>query len=74
MHYFSPYSFIKIETKEGDFTWQCLDTCDEGNGQWAMSHKGYMMGTIHVVPNNNKQQFIDITIKDGVQNATADGK
>lgn len=58
-------------TKAGDFTWQCVVPCDtEANG-WAMSHDGYMMGKITVVPFNNAQ-YVDLTIKDGLQYASVD--
>jgi len=60
-------------TKTGDFKWQCIDPCDGQNKDWSMSHLGYMEGTIHVVPNNDKQ-YIYLTIKDGLQYATSDGK
>jgi len=60
-------------TKAGDFTWQCMIACDTEAQAWAMSHDGYMMGKISVVPANN-QQFIDLTIKDGLKYAAADGK
>ena len=60
-------------SKTGDFNWQCIDACDTEAGGWAMSHPGYMEGTIRVVPYANKQ-YIDLTIKDGLQYAAADGK
>lgn len=60
-------------SKAGDFTWRCIDPCDLENGGWAMSHMGFMEGTIHVVPYQNKQ-YIDLTIKDGLKYASADGK
>ncbi|MCL6517881.1 cupredoxin domain-containing protein [Alicyclobacillus sp.] len=60
-------------TKEGDFKWQCMDPCDGDNQDWAMTHEGYMQGTIHVVPYANKQ-YVYLTIKDGLQYASADGK
>jgi len=61
-------------TKTGNFKWQCVDPCDGKNQSWSMSHIGYMEGLIHVVPNNNDKQYIDLTIKDGLQYAAADGK
>ena len=61
-------------TKAGDFTWQCMDPCDGEAGGWAMTHDGYMQGVIHVVPNNNDKQYVTLTIKDGLQYASADGK
>jgi plastocyanin len=59
--------------KAGDYEWQCMDPCDSEAGGWAMSHDGYMRGTIHVVPYNDKQ-YIDLQIKDGVKYAKQDGK
>lgn len=35
-------------SKPGNFQWRCIDPCDLDNNQWAMSHNGYMMGTITV--------------------------
>lgn len=61
-------------TKAGTFTWQCMDPCDGQNGGWAMSHDGYMQGKITVVPQSTNQQFVTLTIKDGVRFAKADGK
>lgn len=60
-------------TKAGDFKWQCMDPCDGGNADWSMAHVGYMEGVIHVVPFQQKQ-YIYLTIKDGLQYASADGK
>ncbi len=60
-------------TKTGDFNWQCLDKCDGGMTSYSMTHKGYMEGTIHVVPFNNVQ-YEYVAIKDGLQFASADGK
>lgn len=59
-------------SKAGSFTWMCVDTCDGQNKGWAMSHDGYMMGTINVVAQN--EQDVYITIKDGLQYASSDGK
>ena len=61
-------------TKVGTYTWQCMDPCDGQNGGWAMTHNGYMQGTITVVPPSTNTQYIDLTIKDGVRFASADGK
>lgn len=60
-------------TKAGDFKWQCMDPCDGENNDWSMTQVGYMEGTIHVVPFQDKQ-YIYLTIKDGLQYASADGK
>jgi plastocyanin domain-containing protein len=60
-------------TKTGDFTWKCLDKCDGGMESYAMTHPGYMTGTIHVVPAKN-QQSITLTIKDGLKYAADDSK
>jgi plastocyanin len=60
-------------TKAGDFTWKCLDKCDGGMESYSMTNQGYMMGTIHVVPSHS-QQFITLTIKDGLKFASDDGK
>ncbi|QQE78461.1 hypothetical protein [Alicyclobacillus sp. SO9] len=49
----------------GDFTWQCVDPCDTDNNGWAMSHTGYMKGTIHVVPNQKATQDISLTVMPG---------
>ncbi|WDL98802.1 hypothetical protein [Alicyclobacillus sp. ALC3] len=35
-------------THAGTSTWRCVDPCDLDNGQWAMSHPGYMTGSITV--------------------------
>jgi heme/copper-type cytochrome/quinol oxidase subunit 2 len=60
-------------TKAGDFNWQCLDKCDGGMTSYAMTTQGYMKGTIHVVPYNN-MQYEYMTIKDGLQFSSEDGK
>lgn len=33
---------------KGSYKWQCMDPCDGQNGQWAMTHDNYMMGTVTV--------------------------
>lgn len=40
--------FAFTPTQAGDFTWLCLDPCDLQANGWAMSHDGYMRGTIRV--------------------------
>lgn len=52
-------------SKAGDFKWQCVDPCDTDNNQWSMSHDGYMMGTIHIIPNQNPTQDISLTVMPG---------
>lgn len=59
--------------KAGDYNWQCMDPCDSEAGGWAMSHPGYMEGTIHVAAPSDTQR-VYLTIKDGLQFASADGK
>ncbi len=66
-------TFTFTPKKTGAFTWECVLKCDGQAKGWAMSHDGYMKGVIHVVPNKH-QQFIDLTIKDGLQYAAADKK
>jgi heme/copper-type cytochrome/quinol oxidase subunit 2 len=61
-------------TKTGDFNWQCIDKCDGGMTSYAMTHQGYMKGVFHVVPQSTNKQYIDLTIKDGLKYAAADGK
>jgi heme/copper-type cytochrome/quinol oxidase subunit 2 len=61
-------------TKTGNFDWQCIDKCDGGMTSYAMTHDGYMKGTIHVLPQSTIKQYIDLSIKDGVHYASADGK
>ena len=41
-------SYTFTPKKEGNYSWQCIYPCDLPNKQWAMSHKGYMQGIIHV--------------------------
>ncbi|HEX3015958.1 MAG TPA: cupredoxin domain-containing protein [Desulfobacteria bacterium] len=41
-------TFTIKPTKTGDFTWLCDIQCDGEAHGWAMSNKGYMMGTVHV--------------------------
>ena len=57
------YSFTP--KKDGTFTWQCIDPCDMPNKQWSMSHKGYMEGTIKVVPPSKAVQDITLTVMPG---------
>lgn len=64
------YTFTPKKT--GDFTWLCIDKCDGAANGWAMRHNGYMMGTLDIVPNHNKIQYVYLTIKDGLQYAAAD--
>lgn len=35
-------------SKPGVYYFQCIDPCDKGNGQWSMSHYGYMIGKVVV--------------------------
>lgn len=58
-------TFTFTPSKVGDFKWQCVDPCDNDNNQWSMSHTGYMMGTIHVVPNQNPTQDVSLTVMPG---------
>ena len=32
----------------GTFSWMCMNPCDTANGEWSMSQKGFMQGTITV--------------------------
>jgi uncharacterized cupredoxin-like copper-binding protein len=34
--------------KTGSFQWMCMNPCDTNNGEWSMSQKGFMQGTITV--------------------------
>ena len=34
--------------KAGVYPWLCLIPCDSENGQWSMTHNGYMKGNIKV--------------------------
>jgi len=43
--------------KSGDFSWVCTVPCDEDANGWAMSHDGYMKGSIHVSPNKDVQHL-----------------
>ena len=67
-------TFTFTPTKTGDFKWQCVDKCDGGMTSYSMTHDGYMMGTVHVLPQSTNKQYIDLTIKDGLKYAAADGK
>ncbi|HJV47620.1 MAG TPA: hypothetical protein VJ824_18015 [Bacillota bacterium] len=40
------YKFIASKT--GTFKWNCMESCDEDSGKWAMTHDNYMMGNITV--------------------------
>lgn len=59
-------TFKFTPTKTGEFTWECVVQCDGQANGWAMSHDGYMMGKVNVVPNHN-EQFVTLTIKDGLK-------
>lgn len=61
-----------VPKRIGNTTWQCMDTCDSEQDGWAMVHDGYMKGTVHVVPNTTKKQFVYLTIKDGLQYSASD--
>ncbi len=65
-------TFQFTPAKTGAFTWLCDVKCDGQANGWAMSHDGYMMGKVKVVPNNHKEQFVTLTIKDGLQYAAVD--
>ncbi|QQE78318.1 hypothetical protein [Alicyclobacillus sp. SO9] len=58
-------SFTFTPNKAGSFTWNCVDPCDTPNNGWSMSHKGYMMGTIKVVPDTQPTQDIALTVMPG---------
>ena len=64
-------TFKFTPTKTGAFTWECVVKCDGQANGWAMSHDGYMMGKVNVVPNHN-EQFVTLTIKDGLHYAAVD--
>lgn len=51
--------------KVGTYNWQCIYPCDLPNKQWSMTHKGYMEGTIHVVPAKKAAQDISLTVMPG---------
>lgn len=34
--------------KSGSFQWLCMNPCDTNNGEWSMSQKGFMQGTVTV--------------------------
>lgn len=55
------YTFTPDKT--GSFKWYCADKCDGQNGQWAMTHNGYMTGTITV--NNDPTQHVSLVINPG---------
>lgn len=50
-------------SKAGTYKWLCADPCDGGNKQWAMSHAGYMQGTIKVT--NDNVQHASLVINAG---------
>jgi plastocyanin len=56
-------------TKTGTFNWMCAGKCDP----WAMSHKGYMQGSITVLPSTNKVQYVSMVMNAGYKLGT-DGK
>jgi heme/copper-type cytochrome/quinol oxidase subunit 2 len=66
-------TFTFTPTKAGKMDWHCAMKCDGGMQSYAMTHDGYMKGVVDVVPFNN-QQYIDLTIKDGLKYAAKDGK
>lgn len=40
------HTYTMVATNAGRFTWHCVLPCDGGPMGWAMSHPGYMAGTI----------------------------
>ncbi len=40
------HDYTLVVNKAGTYQWMCVDPCDTDAGGWAMSHPGYMMGTI----------------------------
>lgn len=64
---------FKFTPKAGNYGWECVLPCDGQNKAWAMSHDGYMKGTVHALANKD-QQFVYLTVKDGLQFAAADKK
>ena len=56
-------------TKTGTFNWMCAGKCDP----WAMTHKGYMQGTVTVLPSTNKVQYVSMVMNAGYKLGT-DGK
>lgn len=65
------YTFTPEKT--GTFNWMCEDPCDTDANQWAMIQKGYMQGTITVLPSTNKVQYISMVINPGYK-LGSDGK
>ncbi|MDP4084763.1 MAG: hypothetical protein Q8934_09135 [Bacillota bacterium] len=65
------YTFTPSKT--GTFNWMCADKCDGDNGQWAMVQKGYMQGTITVLPSTNKVQYVSMVVNPGYK-LGSDGK
>ena len=60
-------SFTFTPKNTGSFTWRCDLQCDGGSGtDFSMWNDGYMVGTVKVVP-NQKEQFVTLTIKDGLK-------
>lgn len=59
--------------KTGTFAWICADPCDGENGQWAMTHDGYMKGHITVLPSTNQTQYISLVVNAGYKSGS-DGK
>jgi heme/copper-type cytochrome/quinol oxidase subunit 2 len=65
------YSFTPAKT--GTFNWMCADPCDGQNNQYSMFHKGYMQGTITVLPSTNKVQYVSMVVNPGYK-LGSDGK
>ncbi|MEB3103793.1 cupredoxin domain-containing protein [Ferviditalea candida] len=55
-------TFTFTPAKTGSFEWKCMDPCDMENGQWAMTHDGYMKGAIKVVPAKDAVQHVSLVI------------
>jgi hypothetical protein len=36
--------------RAGLYPWHCMTPCDTAAQGWAMSHRGYMAGTISITP------------------------
>lgn len=62
-------TYTLTPTKTGTFNWFCADKCDD----WAMAQKGYMQGTITVLPSSNKVQYVSMVMNAGYKLGT-DGK
>jgi plastocyanin len=65
------YTFTPKKT--GTFTWLCADPCDGQNNQWSMTHDGYMMGKITVLPSTNNVQYVSMVVNPGYK-LGSDGK